>query len=145
MLILGQKSCLLGPTIFEIPQPKRYSDAGRWTNLGVPIVIGGNNLPCPGWNRVNWSAKYWGGPLAPPSRFRHHWGSLCFSALRGGWGGRMAGFEKGTCLDMYCNKVGFLYIIFSFTARFHSWLSIALRCFHCTLYVVLYVVIVVIV
>ena len=24
MLILGQKSCFLGPNIFEIPQPNRY-------------------------------------------------------------------------------------------------------------------------
>ena len=30
---------------------------------------GGHNLPTPGWNRVNWSVKYWGasGPPAPGS------------------------------------------------------------------------------
>ena len=39
----------------------RPSDAGRWKTLGGPVVIGGDNLPSPGWNRVNWSA-----PLAPP-------------------------------------------------------------------------------
>ena len=32
------------------------------------VVIGGDNLPSPSWNRVNWSAKYWGasGPPGPP-------------------------------------------------------------------------------
>ena len=36
--------------------------------FGGPVVISGDNLPSPGWNRVNWSAKYWGpgDPLAPP-------------------------------------------------------------------------------
>ena len=36
-------------------------------------VIGGDNLPSPGWNRVIWSDKYWGGQWLPwPPRFRHH-------------------------------------------------------------------------
>ena len=40
---------------------------------GGQVVIGGDNLPCPGWNRVNWAAKYLGDqwPLWSP-RFRHH-------------------------------------------------------------------------
>ena len=29
-------------------------------NLGVPVGIGGHNLPSSGCNRANWSAKYWG-------------------------------------------------------------------------------------
>ena len=37
--------------------------------------MGGDNLPSPGWNRVSWSAEYWGGgpgiPCPPP--FRHHY------------------------------------------------------------------------
>ena len=33
-----------------------YSDAGRWKKWGGTVVIGGNNMPSPGWNRVNWSA-----------------------------------------------------------------------------------------
>ena len=51
----------------------KYSDAGRWKTLGGPVAIDGDNLPSLGWNRVNWSAKYWRGqwpPLLP--RFRHH-------------------------------------------------------------------------
>ena len=53
-------------SVFRTPQsawflPSSVSDAGRWKTLGGPVVIGGDNLPSPGWNRVNWSA-----PLAPP-------------------------------------------------------------------------------
>ena len=63
------------------------SDAGRWKNLGGPVVMGEHNLPSP-WNRVNWSAKYWGArvTLAPPipawpvaPRFRHHWNRLHYA------------------------------------------------------------------
>ena len=36
-------------------------------NLWVTVVIGGHNLPFPGWNMVNWSAKNWGSPVAPLS------------------------------------------------------------------------------
>ena len=47
------------------------------------VVIGGHNLPSPGWNRGNWSAKYWGGqwppwPPCPFPRFRHHCSPLYF-------------------------------------------------------------------
>ena len=42
------------------------SDAVRWKKLGVPVVIGGDNLPSPGWNRVNWSAKNWRESQWPP-------------------------------------------------------------------------------
>ena len=38
-------------------------DARRWENLVVPAVIGGHNLPSPGWNRVNWTAKKLGVPV----------------------------------------------------------------------------------
>ena len=42
-------------------------------NFGWASGNGGHNLPTPGWNRVNWSAKYWGGPVAPPApQYRHH-------------------------------------------------------------------------
>ena len=34
---------------------------------GGPVVIGRDNLPSPGWNRVNWPAKHWKGQW-----FRHH-------------------------------------------------------------------------
>ena len=52
---------------------KSCSDAGRWKTLGGPLVIGGDNLPSPSSNRVNWPAKYWGGQWPPwPPRFRHH-------------------------------------------------------------------------
>ena len=46
-----------------------FNDAGRWKNLEVPVLKCGQNLP-PGWNRVDWSAKYWGvsgPPLLPGS------------------------------------------------------------------------------
>ena len=36
---------------------------------GGAVVIGGDNLPSPSLNRVNWPAKYWGGqwlPWPPP-------------------------------------------------------------------------------
>ena len=47
-----------------------WSDAGKWKFWGVAVVKGGQNLPPPpGWNRVNWSAKY----CPQPSQFRHHW------------------------------------------------------------------------
>ena len=32
--------------------------------LEVPVVIGGDDLPSPSWNKVNLSAKYWGATLA---------------------------------------------------------------------------------
>ena len=42
-------------------------------NFGGASGNGGHNLPNPGWNRVNWSAKYWGGQWPPrPPQFRHH-------------------------------------------------------------------------
>ena len=47
------------------------SDVGRWKNGGGAVVIGGHNLSSLDWSRVNWSAKYWGAPLAP-SRFWHY-------------------------------------------------------------------------
>ena len=54
--------------LFAKDSPFNPSDAGRWKTLGGPVVIGGDNLPSPGSNRVNWSAKYWGGqwPPGPP-------------------------------------------------------------------------------
>ena len=33
---------------------------------GGAVVISGDNLSSAGWNRVNWSAKYWGGASGPP-------------------------------------------------------------------------------
>ena len=57
------------------------SDAGRWKTLKVPVVIGDDNLPSPVGNRVNWSAKYWGGQWPPwPPQFRHHWSCWCEKA-----------------------------------------------------------------
>ena len=50
------------------------SDAGRWKASGVPVVIGGNNLPSPvGIGLTN--LPNIGGSCGPPwlPRFRHHW------------------------------------------------------------------------
>ena len=50
------------------------SDAGRWKTLGVPVVIGGNNLPSPVGIGLTDLLNIGGGAvalLAP--RFRHHW------------------------------------------------------------------------
>ena len=47
------------------------NDAGRRKNLGRPVVIGGNNMPSPSWNRVNWLPNI-GGSVPPSSQYRHH-------------------------------------------------------------------------
>ena len=55
------------------------SDAGRWKTLGVPVVIGGDNLSSPvriGLTDLtnNGGPLHW--PPWPPPRFRHHCISL---------------------------------------------------------------------
>ena len=57
------------------------SDAGSWNFFGVPVVIGGHNLPSPDWNRINWSAKYWGGP--PPVPASLYWYCNIYVTNRG--------------------------------------------------------------
>ena len=57
--LAGRKSWIPGPVM---PEGEKY-----W---GGPVVIGGDNLPSPGLNRVNWPAKYWGGQWPP--WFRYH-------------------------------------------------------------------------
>ena len=47
------------------------SDAGRWKIWGASIKGWIESAP-PGWNRVNWSVKYWGTSGPPAPRFRHH-------------------------------------------------------------------------
>ena len=44
------------------------SDAGRWKTLGVPVVIGGNNLPSPVWIGLTDLTNIEGasGPPGPP-------------------------------------------------------------------------------
>ena len=42
----------------------------RSENQGGLVVLGGDNVPHPGWDRVNWSVKNW--PLQPP-RLRQPW------------------------------------------------------------------------
>ena len=41
----------------------KYYNPNQWCRkvkklVGVAVVIGWDNMPSPGWNRVNWSAKY---------------------------------------------------------------------------------------
>ena len=52
--------------------PLQHSDVARYKNLGRPVVMVGNNLPSPGWDRVNLSVKYLG-PLVPkiPASLQH--------------------------------------------------------------------------
>ena len=61
--IFRKQKILLTTNIVRLKSGHYASDTGRWKTLGVPVVIGGDSLPSPGWNRVNWSAKYW--PVAP--------------------------------------------------------------------------------
>ena len=76
------------------------SGAGRWKTLRGPVVIGGDNLPFPGLNSVNWSAKYWGGQWPPwPLRFRHH---CC------------------VCMSMYCWYLVLIYIEVSLVLKPNS-------------------------
>ena len=50
------------------------SNAGRWKTLGVPVVIGGDNLPSPLQIGLSDLTNIGGGGQGPPwpPRFRHH-------------------------------------------------------------------------
>ena len=54
------------------------SDAGRWITLGVPVVIGGDNLPSPVGIGLTALPNIGGGGSGPPylPRFRHHWNNI---------------------------------------------------------------------
>ena len=51
-----------------------YQWCRKVKNIGGATSKGWAESAPHGWNRVNWSAKYWGGQWPPwPPRFRHHW------------------------------------------------------------------------
>ena len=65
---LSLKKTLLTACIIKTISYKQACSKGQKSGGGGHIVLGGDNVPPPAWDRVNWSAKKWGArvPPAPP-------------------------------------------------------------------------------